>query len=201
MFNEVVGLHVHNQQEYKLVVDHEFLEWLGWQWYLHGMVLHIGSTREEGHFVVYVASNDKWWLCDDTTVKVMTPPPTHERRLFWYTIANKQIWLYQTCGSLPPNGQDLQPLVRHRMPRAYLLTPRCQSWCWHQVRPLPPPSTQGASRVGYRNGPMHAQSVSMDSSVPAMALARGAPPPFPNCNAECIQGRGPEDEYACPQHA
>ena len=122
VFNEVVGLHVHNQQEYKLVVDHEFLDCLGWQWSLHAMVLHIGSTREEAHFVVYVVFNDRWWLCNDTTVKVMTPPPpTREKRRFCYTSANKQIWLYQTCRSQPPNGKDLQPLVRHGMPRAYLL--------------------------------------------------------------------------------
>ena len=75
VYNEVVGLHVHNQQEYKLVVDHEFLDCLGWQWSLHAMVLHIGSTREEGHFVVYVVFNNRWWLCNDTTVKAMTPPP------------------------------------------------------------------------------------------------------------------------------
>ena len=29
VYNEVVGLHVRNQQEYKLVVDHEFLDCLG----------------------------------------------------------------------------------------------------------------------------------------------------------------------------
>ena len=75
VFNEVVGLQVHNQQEYKLVVDHEFLDCLGWQWSLHAMVLHIGSTRKEGHFVLYAVFNDRWWLCDDTTVKFMTPPP------------------------------------------------------------------------------------------------------------------------------
>ena len=75
VYNEVVGLHVHNQQEYKLVVDHEFLDCLGWQWSLHAMVLHIGSTREEGHFVVHVVFNDRWWLCNDTAVKAMNPPP------------------------------------------------------------------------------------------------------------------------------
>ena len=53
VFNEV-GLHVHNQQEYKLVVDHEFLDILGSQWSLHAMVLHIGATKNEGHFVVNV---------------------------------------------------------------------------------------------------------------------------------------------------
>ena len=69
VFNEVVGLHVHNQQEYTLVVDHEFLDVLGWQWFLHAMVVRIGSTKKEGHFVVYVLFNAKWRLCDDTTVK------------------------------------------------------------------------------------------------------------------------------------
>ena len=82
VFNEVVGIHVHNEEEYKLVVDHEFLDVLGWQWSLHAMVLHIGSTREEGHFVVYVVFNDKWWLCDDTTVKAMTPPPNPRKATF-----------------------------------------------------------------------------------------------------------------------
>ena len=79
VFNEVVGLHVHNQQEYKLVVDHEFL---GWQWSLHAMVVHIGATKDEGHFVVYVVFNDKWWLCDDTTVKGMSPPPNPRKATF-----------------------------------------------------------------------------------------------------------------------
>ena len=73
VFNEVMGLHVHNQQEYKLVVDHEFVDILRWQWSLHAMVLHIGATKNEGHFVVYVVFEDKWWLCDDTTVKGASP--------------------------------------------------------------------------------------------------------------------------------
>ena len=95
VYNEVVGLHVHNQQEYKLVVDHEFLDCLGWQWSLHAMVLHIGATREEGHFVVHVVFNDRWWLCNDTTVKAMNPPPppTRERRRFCYTSGNRHISL------------------------------------------------------------------------------------------------------------
>ena len=49
---------------------------------------------------------------------------------------------------------------------------------------------------------MYAQSMPIDTSVPAMALARGAPsPPFHNCSTKCIKGRGPEHEYACPEHA
>ena len=206
VFNEVVGLHVHNQQEYKLVVDHEFLDCLGWQWSLHAMVLHIGSTREEGHFVVYVVFNDKWWLCDDTAVKAMTPPP-NPRKATFLLYKRKQTDLVvpdmsqsasqRTGPSALGQTRDAQSIPIDTSVPAMALAPGAPP-----PPPPPPPSTQGASRVGYRNRPMHAQSVPMDSSVPAMALARGAPPPpFPNCNTECIKGRGPEHEYACPEHA
>ena len=60
VFNEVVGLHVHNQQEYMLVVDHYFVDILEWQWSFHAMVLHISATKNEGHFVVHVVFDDKW---------------------------------------------------------------------------------------------------------------------------------------------
>ena len=35
----------------KLVVDHEFVDILGC---LHAIVLHIGATKNEGHFMTYV---------------------------------------------------------------------------------------------------------------------------------------------------
>ena len=81
MFNEVVGLHVHHQQEYKLVVDHEFLDIFGCQWSLLAMVVHIGATKNEYDFVVYVVFNT-WWLSDDTTVKDMSPPPSPRQATF-----------------------------------------------------------------------------------------------------------------------
>ena len=201
VFNEVVGLHVHNQQEYKLVVDHEFLDCLGWQWFLHAMVLHIGSTREEGHFVVYVVFNDKWWLCDDTAVKAMTPTPNPRKATF----------------------------LLYKRKQTDLVVPDMSQSASQRT---------GPPALGQRGD---AQSIPMDTSVPAMALAPGAPPPpsyntgcikgwvqeqayacperaygllcashgagtrctppFPNCNIECIKGRGPEHEYACPEHA
>ena len=180
VFNEVVGLDVHNQQEYKLVVDHEFLDCLGWQWSLHAMVLHIESTREEGHLVVYVVFNDKWWLCDDTAVKAMTPPP-NPRKATFLLYKRKQMDLvvpdmsqsasHRTGPSALGQTRDAQSIPIDTSLPAMALAPGAP--------PPPPPSTQGASRVGYRNRPMHAQSVPMDSSVPAMALARGAPPPSP----------------------
>ena len=160
VFNEVVGLHVHNQQEYKLVVDHEFLDCLGWQWSLHAMVLHIGSTREEGHFVVYVVVNDKWWPCDDTAVKAMTPPRNPRKATF---------------------------LVYKRKQTDLVVPDMSQS---SSQRTGPP--ALGQTR--------DAQGIPIDTSLPAMALAPGAPPP-PSFNTWCIQGRGPEHESACPEHA
>ena len=56
-------------------MDHEFVDIIGQQWSLHAMVLHIGSTKNEGHFVAYILFADKWWLCDDTRVKEEHPPP------------------------------------------------------------------------------------------------------------------------------
>ena len=162
VFNEVVGLHVHNQQEYKLVVDHQFLDCLGWQWSLHAMVMHIGSTREEGHFVVYVVFNDKWWLCNDTTVKVMTPPPPD-----------------------PPKATDL--LYKRK-----------------QTDLVVPDGSQSASQ---RTGPpalgqtRDAQSIPFDTSVPAMALAPGVPPPPPLLQHRVHQGLGTGRTCLCMPRA
>ena len=97
VFNEVVGLHVHNQQEYNLVVDHHFVDILGWQWSLHAMVLHIGATKNEGHFVVYVVFEDEWWLCHDTTVSLC---PTPRKATF---LLYKRKPTNMTCHSVPPN--------------------------------------------------------------------------------------------------
>ena len=60
VFYEAVGLHVHNQQFYKLGV--EFLDIQIWHWSLHAMVLRIAATKNQGHFVVYVLFEDKLWL-------------------------------------------------------------------------------------------------------------------------------------------
>ena len=139
VFNEVGGLHVHNQQEYKLVVDHEFLNCLGWQWSLHAMVLHIGLTREEGNFVMYVVFNDKWWLCDDTAVKAMTPPPNPRKATFLLYKSK------QTVVVVP----DMSHFASQRTV----------------------PSALGQTR--------DAQSIPIDTWVPAMALAPGACPPPP----------------------
>ena len=161
VFNVVVGLHVHNQQEYKLVVDHEFLNCLGWQWSLHAMVLHIGSTREEGHFLVYVVFNNKWWLFDDTAVKAMTPPPNPRKATF----------------------------LLYKRKQTNLVVPDMSQSASERTGP----SALGQTR--------DAQSIPIDTSVPAMALAPGAPPPPPSFNTGCIKGWLQEQAYACPERA
>ena len=49
VFGDVVILHVHNQQEYLFIVDHEIVVMLGWQWSLHAMVREIGASNDEDH--------------------------------------------------------------------------------------------------------------------------------------------------------
>ena len=155
-----MGLHVHNPQEYKLVVDHEFLNCLGWQWCLHAMVLHIGSTREEGHFVVYV---DRWWLCNDTTVKVMPPPP-------------------------PPDPRKATFLLYKRKQTDLVVPDQSQSASQRRG-----PPTLGQTR--------DAQSIPIDTSVPAMALAPGASHPPPLLQHRVHQGLGTRRTGLCMPRA
>ena len=66
VFNEVVGLHVHNQQEYKLVVDHEFrMSWDG-----NGLCMPWWYTLEQPRMRVTL-----WFMSFLTTSGgcVMTP--------------------------------------------------------------------------------------------------------------------------------
>ena len=46
------------------------------------MVLHIGATREEGHFVVHILVRDEWWLCDDTSMTRGRPPADSRKVTF-----------------------------------------------------------------------------------------------------------------------
>ena len=78
VFNELaneLALHVHNLQQDKWVVNHEFVDMLGHRWSLHAMVLHIGGSKDGFHLVAYILFAEKWWLCDDTRGKVDPPPP------------------------------------------------------------------------------------------------------------------------------
>ena len=74
VFNKWAPLHFHNQQPHSLTVDHVFVDVNGYHWSLRAMVLHIGATRQEGHFVVHILVRDEWWLCDDASVTGRRPP-------------------------------------------------------------------------------------------------------------------------------
>ena len=74
LFNKWGPLHIHNQQLHSLTVDHDFVDVNGYHWSLRATVLHIGATREEGHFVVHILVRDEWWLCDDASVTTGRPP-------------------------------------------------------------------------------------------------------------------------------
>ena len=79
VFNKWAPLHVHNQQLRSLTVDHEFVDINGYHWSLRAMVLHVGPTREQGHFIAHILVRDVWWLCDDASVTREGPQPLHER--------------------------------------------------------------------------------------------------------------------------
>ena len=82
VFKELAPLHVHNQQEHPLTVDHEFVDVSGYHWSLRAMVLHIGATRDQGHFVAHVLVGDNWWLCNDGTVTQARPPANPRKATF-----------------------------------------------------------------------------------------------------------------------
>ena len=54
----------------------------GYHWSLRAMVLHIGATREQGHFVVHILVGDEWWLCDDASVTRGWPPADSRKVTF-----------------------------------------------------------------------------------------------------------------------
>ena len=81
-FNEVVGLYAHNQQESTLVANNEFMHIFALECSSHALMLQFRATINEGCFVGYAVSDDKWWLCDRTTVKGLGPPRTLQKEIF-----------------------------------------------------------------------------------------------------------------------
>ena len=54
----------------------------GYHWSLRAMVLHVGPTREQGHFIAHILARDVWWLCDDASVTKGRPPATSRKVTF-----------------------------------------------------------------------------------------------------------------------
>ena len=82
LFNKWAPLHVHNQQLHSLTVEHAFVDVNGYHWSLRAMVLHVGATREEGHFGAHILFRDEWWLCDDASVTRGRPPADSRKVTF-----------------------------------------------------------------------------------------------------------------------
>ena len=82
VFNKLAPLHVHNQQLDSLTVDHVFVDVNGYHWSLRAMVVHVGATREEGHFVVHILVRDEWWLRDNASVTRERPPADSRKMTF-----------------------------------------------------------------------------------------------------------------------
>ena len=80
VFNKLAPLHVHNQQLHSLTLYRKFVDLTGYHWSLRAMVLHIGATGEQGHFVVHILVCDEWWLCDDASV-TRGRAPTNSRNV------------------------------------------------------------------------------------------------------------------------
>ena len=100
LFNKLALLHVHNQQLHSLTVDHEFVDVNGYHRSLRAMVLHIGATREEGHFVVHILVRDEWWLCDDASVTMGRPLADSQKVTFlWYERTSTEMVALSQGGS------------------------------------------------------------------------------------------------------
>ena len=151
--------------------------------------------------MVHVVFNDRWWLCNDTTVKAMNPPPDPRKATF-LLYKRKQTDLVvpdmsqrasqRTGPPAPGQTRDARSVPTDTSVPAMALAPG--------ESPPTPPSTQGASRVGYIRNRLYACP---ERAYGRLCASHGAgtrrTPPFPNCNTECFKGSG--HEYACPEHA
>ena len=123
VFNEVVALHVHNQQEYKLVVDHEFVGILAWQWLWHAIVVRIGATKKERHFVVYIVFEDRWRLCDDARVKGEHPRPNSRKAAFLLYTRKPTAHVVPSVSQFASQRTRASASMPKGMPRACQVTP------------------------------------------------------------------------------
>ena len=195
VFNEVVGLRVHTQQEYKLIVDHEPVDVLGWQWSLHAMVLHIGATKNEGHFVVYVVLDNKWWLCDHTTGKGTMPPRSSRKGTFllYKRPGMSQATSQRTRASALGNKGDAQSMPTDISVPAMALSPGAS-----------PPSPHMQQRVHQGLGTGTGIRMPTSCLLPPLYQqwrCHHVHPPPPHMLHRVHQGWGQEPEYACPERA
>ena len=185
VFNKWAPLHVHNQQLHSLTVNHEFVDINGYHWSLRAMVLHVGPTREQGHFIAHILVRDVWWLCDDASVTKGRPPATSRKVTFllYERTPTEMVGLSQG-GSQSNRGVRDAPsqfaattVDRHvrsmpsntPLPAMALATGDPESTN-HIGDAQPSPSQFAAPTVN-----RHAPSVPSNTQLPAMALPMGDP--------------------------
>ena len=145
---------------------------LGWQWCLHAMVLHIGATKNEGHFVVYVLFDDKWWLFDDGKGKAERPHPNPRKATFLLCKRKATNLFVPNMLQYAPHRTRASAL-RDKGDAYSMPTDTCvPAMALPLGAPPPPPpcATQGPSGAGDRNNNMHAQSMASDLCVAALAM-------------------------------
>ena len=133
------------------------------------MVLHIGATKKEGQFVVCVVFEDKWWLCDDTTVKGASPPRTPRKATFpWCKRKPTNLMVLDMSHSASQRTRALA--LRNKGDAQSMPTDTSShgaaTGCF---APPPPHATQGPSGVEDRNMNMHARSMPSNRCVAALA--------------------------------
>ena len=165
VFNKLAPLHVHNQQLHSLTVDHEFVDVNGYHWSLRAMVLHIGATREEGHFLVHTLVRDEWWLCDVASVTRGRPPADSRKVTFL---------LYERTPTamvgLSQGGSQKGACNRGARGAAMAMATGDPESTNHIGEAQPSPSQSTAPTVD-----RHAPSLPSNTQLAAMALPTGDP--------------------------
>ena len=188
VFNKLAPLHVRNQQLYSWTVDHEFVDVNGYHWSLQAMVLHIGVTREQGHFVVHILVRDEWWLCDDASPTTGRPPADSRKVTFLlYERTSTEILGLSQGGSQrgvcnrgarsAPSQSAPKTVIRHApsvpsntpLPAMALAT-RDREYTSHVGEAQPSPSHSTTPTVN-----RHAPSLPSNNQLPTMAQPTGDP--------------------------
>ena len=157
----------------------------GYHW---AMVLHVGATREEGHFVAHILVRDEWCLCDDAS-GTRGRPPANSRKvtfLLYERTPTEIVGMSQggsqrsVCNRVvrdAPSQSAAITVDKHvrSMPRntplpAMALATGDPESTKHVGEAQPSPSQSAAPTVN-----RHAPSVPSNTQLAAMALPTGDP--------------------------
>ena len=73
----------------RIFVEHD-INLFGNKYELSGIVLHLGTTVNSGHYIAYIKRDGYWFICNDTNVQSVKslPDPSGEAYLLFYTKHN-----------------------------------------------------------------------------------------------------------------